>query len=105
MVNVIYFATIEVLCGFAPNFTVFFILRMLFGIGMGVPMIATASMSLAGVRREDTGAASGQRTAGPGSTSTSSRNQEGACSRVDNTVPSTRFGSAQYRDHRQSSKD
>ena len=35
MVNVIYFAAIEVLCGFAPNFTVFFILRMLFGIGMG----------------------------------------------------------------------
>src|SRR5271156_384382 len=35
MVNVIFFATIEVLCGFAPNFTVFLILRMLFGIGMG----------------------------------------------------------------------
>jgi SHS family lactate transporter-like MFS transporter len=35
MFNVVYFATIEVLCGFAPNFTVFFILRMLFGIGMG----------------------------------------------------------------------
>ncbi len=35
MVNVIYFATIEVMCGFAPNFTVFLILRMLFGIGMG----------------------------------------------------------------------
>jgi SHS family lactate transporter-like MFS transporter len=35
MVNVVFFATIEVLCGFAPNYTVFLILRMLFGIGMG----------------------------------------------------------------------
>ncbi|HLI62632.1 MAG TPA: MFS transporter, partial [Terriglobales bacterium] len=35
MANVVYFATMEVLCGFAPNFTVFFVLRMLFGIGMG----------------------------------------------------------------------
>ena len=31
MVNVIFFSTVEVLCGFAPNFTVFFILRLLFG--------------------------------------------------------------------------
>ena len=35
MANVLFFATIEFLCGFAPNFTVFFVLRMLFGIGMG----------------------------------------------------------------------
>src|SRR4051812_2946931 len=32
MANVVFFSTIELLCGFAPNFTVFFILRMLFGI-------------------------------------------------------------------------
>jgi MFS transporter, SHS family, lactate transporter len=35
MANVLFFATIEFLCGFAPNYTVFLILRMLFGIGMG----------------------------------------------------------------------
>jgi MFS transporter, SHS family, lactate transporter len=35
MANVVFFSIIEVLCGFAPNFTVFLILRALFGIGMG----------------------------------------------------------------------
>lgn len=35
MVNVIYFSLIELFCGFAPNYTVFLILRALFGIGMG----------------------------------------------------------------------
>src|SRR5437899_5535275 len=35
MANVIYFSMIELLCGFSPNFTIFFILRALFGIGMG----------------------------------------------------------------------
>src|SRR5215467_12768796 len=35
MANVIYFSVIELACGFAPNLTVFMILRALFGIGMG----------------------------------------------------------------------
>ena len=35
MANVLFFSTIEMLCGFAPNYTVFLILRILFGIGMG----------------------------------------------------------------------
>src|SRR3984893_13240039 len=35
MANVIYFSVIELMCGFSPNFTVFIILRALFGIGMG----------------------------------------------------------------------
>src|SRR5262249_26424814 len=35
MANVIYFSLIELGCGFAPNYTVFLILRALFGIGMG----------------------------------------------------------------------
>jgi len=46
MVNVIYFAAIEVLCGFAPNFTVFFVLRMLFGIGMGGEWGVGASLAM-----------------------------------------------------------
>jgi SHS family lactate transporter-like MFS transporter len=33
--NVVFFSVVELLCGFAPNFTVFFILRILYGIGMG----------------------------------------------------------------------
>jgi SHS family lactate transporter-like MFS transporter len=35
MANVLFFSSVGMLCGFAPNFTVFFILRLLFGIGMG----------------------------------------------------------------------
>ncbi len=46
MANVIYFAAIELLCGFAPNFTVFFILRMLFGIGMGGEWGVGASLAM-----------------------------------------------------------
>ncbi len=46
MINVVYFAAIEVLCGFAPNFTVFFILRMLFGIGMGGEWGVGASLAM-----------------------------------------------------------
>ncbi|MGB9430950.1 MAG: MFS transporter [Candidatus Acidiferrum sp.] len=46
MANVIYFSVIEVLCGFAPNFTVFFILRALFGIGMGGEWGVGASLAM-----------------------------------------------------------
>jgi SHS family lactate transporter-like MFS transporter len=46
MANVIYFAVIEVLCGFAPNFTVFIILRALFGIGMGGEWGVGASLAM-----------------------------------------------------------
>lgn len=35
MANVVYFAVIEVLCGFATNYSTFLLLRTLFGIGMG----------------------------------------------------------------------
>jgi MFS transporter, SHS family, lactate transporter len=35
MMNVIYFSVIEVLCGFSPNYKFFFLMRTLFGIGMG----------------------------------------------------------------------
>jgi MFS transporter, SHS family, lactate transporter len=46
MVNVLFFSTIELLCGFAPNFTVFFILRILFGIGMGGEWGVGASLAM-----------------------------------------------------------
>ena len=46
MANVIFFSAIELLCGFAPNYTVFFILRMLFGIGMGGEWGVGASLAM-----------------------------------------------------------
>ncbi len=46
MANVIFFSTVEVLCGFAPNFTTFFVLRALFGIGMGGEWGVGASLAM-----------------------------------------------------------
>src|SRR5258708_31261153 len=46
MANVIYFSVIELACGFAPDFTVFFILRALFGIGMGGEWGVGASLAM-----------------------------------------------------------
>jgi SHS family lactate transporter-like MFS transporter len=46
MANVLFFSSVELLCGFAPNFTVFFILRMLFGIGMGGEWGVGASLAM-----------------------------------------------------------
>src|ERR1700757_1149114 len=46
MANVIYFSIIELLCGFAPNFMVFIILRALFGIGMGGEWGVGASLAM-----------------------------------------------------------
>ena len=46
MANVVFFSTVGLLCGFAPNFTVFFILRLLFGIGMGGEWGVGASLAM-----------------------------------------------------------
>src|SRR6516165_4208771 len=46
MANLVFFSTVELLCGFAPNFTVFFILRLLFGIGMGGEWGVGASLAM-----------------------------------------------------------
>jgi MFS transporter, SHS family, lactate transporter len=46
MANVIYFSIVEVLCGFAPNYKTFFILRALFGIGMGGEWGVGASLAM-----------------------------------------------------------
>jgi len=46
MANVIYFSIIELLCGFAPNYTVFLTLRALFGIGMGGEWGVGASLAM-----------------------------------------------------------
>jgi MFS transporter, SHS family, lactate transporter len=46
MANVVYFSVIELLCGFAPSYTAFLILRALFGIGMGGEWGVGASLAM-----------------------------------------------------------
>jgi len=46
MANVIYFSVIELLCGFAPSYSVFLVLRSLFGIGMGGEWGVGASLAM-----------------------------------------------------------
>jgi SHS family lactate transporter-like MFS transporter len=46
MANVIYFSVIELLCGFAPSYKVFLLLRALFGIGMGGEWGVGASLAM-----------------------------------------------------------
>jgi MFS transporter, SHS family, lactate transporter len=46
MANVIFFSVIELACGFAPNYTIFLILRTLFGIGMGGEWGVGASLAM-----------------------------------------------------------
>lgn len=46
MANVIFFSAVELLCGFAPNYTVFLILRALYGIGMGGEWGVGASLAM-----------------------------------------------------------
>ena len=49
MINVIFYAVISVLSGLAPNYQVFLLLRMLFGIGMGGEWGVGASLALESV--------------------------------------------------------
>ena len=46
MANVIFFSVVELLCGFAPNYTVFLILRAIYGIGMGGEWGVGASLAM-----------------------------------------------------------
>src|ERR1051326_6877217 len=46
MANVIFFSVIELLCGFSPNYTFFFVLRTLYGIGMGGEWGVGASLAM-----------------------------------------------------------
>lgn len=46
MANVIFFSVVELLCGFAPNYTFFFVMRALFGIGMGGEWGVGASLAM-----------------------------------------------------------
>ncbi len=46
MANVIFFSVIEFACGFAPNYSVFLVLRALYGIGMGGEWGVGASLAM-----------------------------------------------------------
>jgi MFS transporter, SHS family, lactate transporter len=46
MLNVVFFSVIELLCGFAPSYNVFLILRTIYGIGMGGEWGVGASLAM-----------------------------------------------------------
>jgi MFS transporter, SHS family, lactate transporter len=46
MANVVFFSLVELLCGFAPNYSVFLILRTIYGIGMGGEWGVGASLAM-----------------------------------------------------------
>ncbi|HVB88451.1 MAG TPA: MFS transporter [Candidatus Dormibacteraeota bacterium] len=59
MIDVLFYSVIEVLSGFAPNFTVFLILRLLYGIGMGGEWGVGASLAMESVPAKWRGVLSG----------------------------------------------
>lgn len=59
MINVVYFSVIELACAFAPNFTVFLLLRALYGIGMGGEWGVGASLAMEAAPRRWRGLLSG----------------------------------------------
>ncbi len=46
MANVVFFSVVELLCGFAPNYTVFLLLRTIYGVGMGGEWGVGASLAM-----------------------------------------------------------
>jgi MFS transporter, SHS family, lactate transporter len=46
MANVIFFSVVELLCGFAPNYATFLVLRTIYGIGMGGEWGVGASLAM-----------------------------------------------------------
>jgi len=59
MANVIFFSVVELLCGFAPNYSVFLILRALYGIGMGGEWGVGASLAMEAAPKRWRGVLSG----------------------------------------------
>ena len=57
--NVIFFSAMELLSGFAPNYTIFLILRILFGIGMGGEWGLGASLAMESAPPKKRGLVSG----------------------------------------------
>ncbi len=59
MANVVFFSVVELLCGFAPNYTVFLVLRTIYGIGMGGEWGVGASLAMESVPPKWRGTISG----------------------------------------------
>jgi len=59
MANLVFFSIVEVLCGFAPNYATFLVLRALFGIGMGGEWGVGASLAMESAPRRWRGMLSG----------------------------------------------
>jgi SHS family lactate transporter-like MFS transporter len=59
MANVVFFSVVELLCGFSPNYTVFLILRTIYGIGMGGEWGVGASLAMESVPAKWRGTISG----------------------------------------------
>jgi SHS family lactate transporter-like MFS transporter len=59
MANVVFFSLVELSCGFAPSYTVFVILRALYGIGMGGEWGVGASLAMENAPRKWRGVLSG----------------------------------------------
>jgi SHS family lactate transporter-like MFS transporter len=59
MANVVFFSVVELLCGFSPNYTVFLVLRTIYGIGMGGEWGVGASLAMESVPAKWRGTISG----------------------------------------------
>ncbi len=59
MANVVFFSLFELACGFAPNYSVFFILRAIYGIGMGGEWGVGASLAMESAPKRLRGVLSG----------------------------------------------
>jgi MFS transporter, SHS family, lactate transporter len=59
MANVVFFSVFELACGFAPNYTVFLILRAIYGIGMGGEWGVGASLAMESAPKRWRGVLSG----------------------------------------------
>ena len=59
MANVVFFSLFELACGFAPNYAVFFVLRAIYGIGMGGEWGVGASLAMESAPKRWRGVLSG----------------------------------------------
>ncbi len=59
MANVVFFSVVELLCGFAPNYAVFLVLRTIYGIGMGGEWGVGASLAMESIPPTRRGVISG----------------------------------------------
>jgi SHS family lactate transporter-like MFS transporter len=59
MANVVFFSVVELLCGFSPNYTVFLILRTIYGIGMGGEWGVGSSLAMESIPPKRRGLISG----------------------------------------------